>query len=373
MLGRKRILANEKGLYFLRKQFIDILNEGTYWFFNPFVNQKLDIVSVKYPWLAHEELEAIIKSDKINKDELEVIDLKDNQRAIVWIDGRFNIILESGIYALWKIDREVLVEVIEVTNPKFVHEKLDIILDSETSAVLQTSKALIEEFVVEENHIGLYFENGNFKEDLKPGRYAFWKGVSKVKLYHLDLRVKSSDISGQEIMTADKVSLRLNTLVNYRIVDAYKSVTMVEDSSQALYREAQLVLREVIGTRELEAVLADKDILVKELEERLSAKMKEYGIEILSHGIRDIILPGDMKEILNKVILARKDAEANVISRREETAAMRSQANTAKMLESNPTLMKLKELEVLEKIATNIDLKVMLGEKGLTDKIVNLI
>ena len=367
MLGRKRILANEKGLYFLRKQFIDILNEGTYWFLNPFVNQKLDIVSVKYPWLAHEELEAIIKSDKINKDELEVIDLKDNQRAIVWIDGRFNGILESGIYALWKINREVIVELIEVTSPKFVHEKLDIILDSETS------KILLNEFVVEENHIGLYFENGNFKEDLKPGRYAFWKGVSKVKLYHKDLRVSSSDISGQEIMTADKVSLRLNTLVNYRIVDAYKSVTMVEDSSQALYREAQLVLREVIGTRELEAVLADKDSLVKELEERLSAKMKEYGIEVLSHGIRDIILPGDMKEILNKVILARKEAEANVISRREETAAMRSQANTAKMLESNPTLMKLKELEVLEKIAANTDLKIMLGEKGLTDKIVNLI
>ncbi|MFC2094515.1 slipin family protein [Bacteroidota bacterium] len=367
MLGRKRILANEKGLYFVRKQFIDILNEGTYWFLNPFVNQKLDIVSVKYPWLAHAELEAIIKSDKINKDELEVVDLKDNQRAIVWIDGRFNIILESGIYALWKINREVIVELIEVTNPKFVHEKLDILLDSETS------KTLLNEFVVEENHIGLYFENGNFKEDLKPGRYAFWKGVSKVKLYHQDLRVKSSDISGQEIMTADKVSLRLNTLVNYRIVDAYKSVTMVEDSSQALYREAQLVLREVIGTRELEAVLADKDSLVKELEERLSAKMKEYGIEILSHGIRDIILPGDMKEILNKVILARKDAEANVISRREETAAMRSQANTAKMLESNPTLMKLKELEVLEKIAANTDLKIMLGEKGLTDKIVNIL
>ena len=367
MLGRKRILANEKGLYFLRKQFTDVFNEGIYWFLNPFVNQKLDIVSVKYPWLDHEELEAIIKSDKINRDELEVIDLKDNQRAIVWIDGRFDRILDTGIYALWKIGREVLVEVIEVMNTQFVHEKLDIILDSEAS------KALLDEFVVEENHIGLYFENGNFIEDLKPGRYAFWKGVSKVKLYHQDLRVTSNDISGQEIMTADKVSLRLNTLVNYRIVDAYKAVTKVEDASQALYREAQLVLREVIGTRELEAILADKDSVGKELEERLSARMKVYGIEIQSHGIRDIILPGDMKEILNKVILARKDAEANLILRREEIAAMRSQANTAKMLESNPTLMKLKELEVLEKITANTNLKIMLGEKGLTDKIVNLL
>ena len=367
MLSRKRILAHERGFYFLRKEFMDVLGKGIYWYLNPFRNENLDIVSVKDPWLAHEELEAIIKSNKINKDELEVIDLKDNQRAIVWIDGRFDKILDSGIYALWKIGREVLVELIEVEGPKFIHEKLDIIMDTEAS------KALLNEFVVEENHVGLFFENGNFIEDLKPGRYAFWKGVSKVKLYHQDLRVKSSDISGQEIMTADKVSLRLNTLVNYRIVDAYKAVTKVEDSSQALYREAQLVLREVIGTRELEAILADKDSVAKELEERLSSRMTEYGIEILSHGIRDIILPGDMKEILNKVILARKEAEANLISRREETAAMRSQANTAKMLESNPTLMKLKELEVLEKIASETKLNVLLGEKGLAEKVVNLL
>ena len=367
MLKRKRILAHEKGLYFMDKQFVDILSEGVYWFSNPFEDENLDIVSVKNPWLVHKELEAIIKSDKINKDELEVIDLKDNQRAIVWIDGRFDRILNPGIYALWKIGREVLVEVIEVNSPQFIHEKLDIIMDFETA------KALLNEFIVEDNQIGLYFENGDFKGNLKPGRYAFWKGVSKVKLYQVDLRVKSSDISGQEIMTADKVSLRLNTLVNYRIVDAYKSVSTVEDSAQALYREAQLVLREVIGTRELEAILAEKDSVANELEERLAARMLKYGIEVLSHGIRDIILPGDMKEILNKVILAKKEAEANLISRREETAAMRNQANTAKMLESNPTLMKLKELEVLEKITARTNLKIMLGEKGLTDKIVNLL
>lgn len=367
MFGKKRILAHERGLYFVDEQFVEILNEGSYWFTDLFKSEVLDIVSVKEAWLVHKELESIIKSGKINKGELEVIDLKDNQRAVIWIDGRFDRILNSGIYALWKVGREVLVEVIDVKSPQFVYEKLDIILDAEAS------KTLLNEFIVEDNHIGLYFENGNFMGNLKPGRYAFWKGISKVKLYHVDLRLKSSDISGQEIMTADKVSLRLNTLVNYRIVDAYKSGSMVEDSAQALYREAQLVLREVIGTRELEGILAEKDSVAKELEERLAARMQKYGIEVLSHGIRDIILPGDMKEILNKVMLAKKEAEANLISRREETAAMRNQANTAKMLESNPVLMKLKELEVLEKIAATTNLKIMLGEKGLTDKIVNLL
>jgi regulator of protease activity HflC (stomatin/prohibitin superfamily) len=80
-----------------------------------------------------------------------------------------------------------------------------------------------------------------------------------------------------------------------------------------------------------------------------------------------------MKELLNKVTEAKKAAEANLIARREETAAMRSQANTAKLLQDNPTLRRLRELETLEKVAASAELKVVLGDKGLTDRIVNLL
>ena len=99
----------------------------------------------------------------------------------------------------------------------------------------------------------------------------------------------------------------------------------------------------------------------------------ELGLEVVSVGIRDVILPGDMKDLMNKVTEARKAAEANLIFRREEVAAMRSQANTAKLLTDNPTLMRLRELEVLEKIASTGHLNVILGEKGLADRVVNLL
>jgi hypothetical protein len=85
-----------------------------------------------------------------------------------------------------------------------------------------------------------------------------------------------------------------------------------------------------------------------------------------------VILPEDMKDLMNKVTEAKKAAEANLIVRREETSAMRSQANTAKVLEGNPTLMRLRELEVLEKVASAAKLNVVLGEKGLTDRVMNL-
>ena len=80
-----------------------------------------------------------------------------------------------------------------------------------------------------------------------------------------------------------------------------------------------------------------------------------------------------MKELMNKVTEARKAAEANLITRREETAALRSQANTAKLLPDNPTLMRLRELEILEEVVNCGKLSVVLGEKGLADRIMNMI
>jgi hypothetical protein len=80
-----------------------------------------------------------------------------------------------------------------------------------------------------------------------------------------------------------------------------------------------------------------------------------------------------MKDLMNKVIEAKKAAESNLIMRKEETAAMRSQANTAKLLDNNPTLMRLRELDILEKVVSNSKMSVVLGEKGLADRVVNLL
>jgi regulator of protease activity HflC (stomatin/prohibitin superfamily) len=189
----------------------------------------------------------------------------------------------------------------------------------------------------------------------------------------VDTRELILDVAGQEIMTADKVTLRLNALVTYRISDVRAALSVVDDARQALYRETQLVLRALVGARELDAFLADKDGVVAELAEGLRRRVPALGLEVVTVGIRDLILPGEMKELLNKVTEAKKAAEANLIVRREETAAMRSQANTAKLLQDNPTLMRLRELEVLEKVAAGAKLNVVLGDKGLTERVVNVL
>jgi len=221
--------------------------------------------------------------------------------------------------------------------------------------------------------VGLAFRAGRLTATLPAGVHAFWNGEGQVRVVPVDLREQAADVAGQEIMTADKVTLRLNAVVTYRVADPVKAVTEVEGYVQALYRQAQLALRAVVGTRELDVLLSDKDGVAAELVGILKASVAPFGIEVGAVGIRDVILPGEMKDILNRVTEARKAAEATLITRREETDAMRSHANTARIFESNPTLMRLRELEVLEKVAETSNLSVILGDGGLADRVIKLL
>ncbi len=201
----------------------------------------------------------------------------------------------------------------------------------------------------------------------------FWKGLGALNVTLVDRRELTVDITGQEILTADKVTLRLNAQLVYRVVDAEKAVATSDDVRTVVYREAQLALRAAIGTRDLDTLLNEKDALAAEVTGAVRPRASEFGVEVVAVGVKDLILPGDMRTLLNKVIEAKKAAEASVIMRREEAAALRHQANTAKLYVDNPTLLRLRELETVEKIATAGKLNIVTGDKGLADRIVNLI
>jgi regulator of protease activity HflC (stomatin/prohibitin superfamily) len=366
MIRRMKIKAHERGLLFREGELVAVLRPGVHWYLDPLLKLRLQVVTPRDPWLVHKDLDIIVKSGKLGSDAV-VVDLKDHERALVWIDGRFARILEPGLHALWTTEHEVRIEAVDARKMQLVHAELSAISRSPGSA------AMLELFTVEPGHAGLWFRDGGYQATLAPGTYVFWKNVGKLKLYDVDLKEQTLDISGQDIMTADKVTLRLNALVAYRITDPLRSVTEVDGAGQALYRSAQLALREAVGAKDLDTLLVSKDALATELAEQLAPRATELGITVVTAGIRDIILPGDMKDLMNKVTEAKKAAEASLITRREETAAMRMQANTAKILESSPTLMKLKELEVLEKVANKANLTVVLGEDGLANRVVKLL
>ena len=361
-----KIANHEFGFHFIDSEFKNVLKPGTYWFFDPKDKHQIDLSSQLVPRLNNIKFEEIVFSGKL-KGLAEIVDLKDDQRGLVWIDGRFNTLLEPGLGAYWLGPKEVNIEIVDAKTVRFQHDSLQQILQT------PSGKTALIQLIVLPHHAGLLYYDGKLVETVPPGLYAFWRNTTDVKMVNVDLRERIVDISGQDVMTADKVTLRMNASFGFQVVNAEKMAQVVEDVQQALYREAQLALRNVVGRRELEQFLSDKNEIAVEAEQRLKARADSFGVKVLSFGIRDVILPGDMKDLLNKVTEAKKAAEANLIVRREETAAMRSQANTAKLLENNPTLMRLRELEVLEKVVESGKLQVIVGEKGLTDRIVNLV
>lgn len=367
LIKRIKIRSFEIGLHFRDGEFQGLLTAGAHWLFDPLGKVCVEIKSLRDPWLVHEKLDVIVRSGAL-KDHAVVLDLQDYERALVWIDGRFSHVLPPGLFAYWTGAKEVRIEVIDGRSIRFEHADLKVILKQ------PHVQHQLEVCTVNRHCEGALFVDGRFVELLAPGKYAFWRGLAEVKVVELDTRETAVDVSGQEIMTADKVTLRVNAQVAYRIFDVRKAVTATDDVGQTLYRETQLALRAVVGARELDSFLVDKDAVSHEIEQGVRRRASELGLEVASAGIRDVILPGDMKELMNRVTEAKKAAEANLIARREETAAIRSQANTAKLLADNPTLMRLRELEVLEKVASSGQLKVVLGEKkGLTESVVNLL
>jgi regulator of protease activity HflC (stomatin/prohibitin superfamily) len=371
MFRTYKILPHEIGLHFSDDQFVGIRHPGRHYIFAPFRKERIDIVSTRDILLQHRLVADIVRADRkqgLLKGLATSMDLTDQQRALVWVDGRFFKVLGAGAHVLWTEARRVRVDVVEIDGPRFEHEDLEVITRHASAA------DFMEVCDVKRDHAGVYFRSGRYVETLEAGRYAFWKKTANTRVIEIDMREAMLDVAGQDVMTADHVTLRLNAVVAYKVVNARTRVGACEDVGATLYREAQLVLRDVIGGQTLDQMLGGKEQIAAESQSRLEHRASEFGLAIVAVGIRDVVLPGEMKDLLNQVTAAKKAAEANLISRREETAAIRSQANTAKLLDASPTLMRMRELEVLEKIAESTNLQVHLGDgSNLSDRVTKLI
>jgi regulator of protease activity HflC (stomatin/prohibitin superfamily) len=208
---------------------------------------------------------------------------------------------------------------------------------------------------VPDSKVGILYIDNRFVRLLDPGTYGFWNAAGPAQVDLLDLRRQPLEIPGQEILTRDKVSIRVNVSADYRVVDPSLAKRAVKDYSETLYRKLQFAVRQTLGRKTLDEILAEKVDLDPGVAEAVRAEMRLIGVEVGSIALKDIVLPGDMRDILNQVVTAEKQAQANLIRRREETAATRSLLNTARLLEENPMLVRLKELETLEKLTEKVD------------------
>jgi len=204
-------------------------------------------------------------------------------------------------------------------------------------------------------HVGVLKVNGQIEQLLTAGITAYWRFNREISVDIVDTRLQALDVAGQEILTKDKVSLRINLVANWHYTNVLTAFEKTACPAELLYRELQFGLREAIGTRTLDELLENKNIIDEVVTKHIKERLQGFGLETVSLGVKDIILPGDMKAILSQVVEAEKSAQANVIRRREETSATRSLLNTAKVMENNPVALRLKEMETLERIAERID------------------
>ncbi len=269
-----------------------------------------------------------------------------SERAVLWHDGKPKAFLKPGTHRYWLADDTVRVQVFSV------HEEMPV-LTNELAVVLPRDAYV--DAVVLEHERGLLYVQGRIVRTLAPGRYAFWTTrESPVSILKVDTRAAQITISGQELMTRDKVTLRLTLTVEHAIADAALSATSSTNLHDALYLIVQLAARDFVAGVTLDELLGGRDAMARALEADAVTKASKLGVRIDRVGVKDIVLPGEMKTLLNKVIEAEKEAAANVILRREETAATRSLANTAKVMAEQPLLLKLKELESMKEIASKI-------------------
>ncbi len=302
-------------------------------------------------------------------EDLKLVEVGEAQRAIVYKKGVPALWLKSGTHQVWTVDRTLSRET-GASLPQIRVELIDV-SGVETKPLRDELKAIAPasdyvETMVPDGAVALRWVDGKLEAELPAGRHAAWTVVRKVQFATIDLKERMLHVTGQEVMTKDRLTLRLNVSAAFKVIDAKRLATVARVPDDVLYLAIQLSAREAVAGRTLDELLQSRDALGAELAAQVRARAEVVGMSLIELGLKDIVLPGDMKELLNKVLQAQKEAEANVILRREETAATRSLAQTAKVLAENPLLIRLKELEAYKDLAHKVgQVHLVLGESAL--------
>ena len=369
---------DERALLFRKGDFVTILKAGEHRFFDPLGRLTVEKFSLAKTQFEHRLAEYLVKTEPdVVAREFTVIELgatevglryengvlvevlAPNTRRVYWkgyIDVRFE---KLNIATDFRVANELVAQLVELSGAGFKAKV--------------TGAASVYGVQVPEANVGLLFVDGKRTLMLDPGLYGFWRFGRDVRVEFVDLRLQVLDVAGQEILTKDKVSLRVNLTAGYRFSDVLTAFSKQAKPVDFLYKELQFGLRAAVGTRTLDELLENKTVIDDVVNEHIKRRVAGFGLEVESVGVKDIILPGEMKTILAKVVEAEKAAQANVIRRREETAATRSLLNTAKVMEDSPIALRLKELETLEKVTEKIDkISVFGGLEGLLKDLVTI-
>ncbi len=347
------ISENEKGLLFRNGKLVKLLHAGKY---NIYGNKEIEKFNISERIISKKVNTETLLANKEISDAVFSVEVGDEQLAFHFIDGRFTHSLEFGKHLFWKKAGKHECIFADISTP-YVSEDFPVYLFS------KTDKKFYHRIDVPQSYKGLIYFDNRLERVLDAGTYYFWNNSVKIDVNYVDTRLININIVGQEILTLDKVSLRINLVCNYKVTDHIRIYTEIDNYTDRIHVLCQLALREYVGKHKLDEILEKKEEMAAFVLGKLKEKESELFVEFSDAGVKDIILPGEIRNIMNTVLIAEKKAQANVITRREEVASTRSLLNTAKLMDENETLYKLKELEFIERICENVG-NIELSGKG---------
>lgn len=357
-IQRVTVKKNERGLLLRNGDFERVLQPGKHWLVAGLDVLHVELFALEQPAFTHPLADYLMaKEPVIVAAEFVRVELNEHQAGLRSENGTLVEVLAPGTRRLyWKSLVDVQVEVIDISATAELPQALATrLVQTQLRQRAVAGLAGVLQVQVPEHGAGMLWVDGKVERLLPPGSFAFWKFNRNVQVEAVDLRLQALEVTGQEILTRDKVALRLNLSATWRYTDPLLAHKELAKPAEHLYRELQFGLRAAVGTRTLDELLENKSVIDEVVSAQVSTKLAGYGLQLEGVGVKDIVLPGEMKTILAQVVEAGKSAEANVIRRREETAATRSLLNTAKVMEDNPVALRLKELETLERVAERID------------------
>lgn len=376
MFRKFRIMKDERALLFDRKDFVRVLGAGEHRFFDPLHRLSVEVFPLSKTQFEHRLADYLLKAEpEMVGREFHVAQLGPTEVGLRFENGVLLEVLAPSTRRLyWKGYIDIRLETVDIAEKFAVSAPL---VTQLVASGPRVSKVVGSDGVlsiqIPQDQVAVLYVDGKVHGLLEAGRHAFWRFNRDLRVDIVDLRLQVLEVAGQEILTKDKVNLRVNLTAGYRVSDVLLAFSRQAKPVDYLYKELQFGLRAAVGTRTLDELLENKTVIDDVVGEHIKRRVVGYGLEVESVGVKDIILPGEMKTILAKVVEAEKAAQANVIRRREETAATRSLLNTAKVMEDNPVALRLKELETLEKVTEKIDkISVFGGLDGVLKDLVKI-
>lgn len=268
------------------------------------------------------------------------------------------------------------------------------------------------EVIIKDTHRGLWYEDGVLTRVLEAGRYefdnsksVFGKRKAYVEVVLVDMRERDLTIKGQEILTSDKVALRVSIIVQFRVVDPKLAIHAVEKYEDRLYSDVQLAARRSLASMTLENILTNRNQLSEDILRDVKGTAASYGVTIHRADVKDLIFPGDLQEIMNKVLAAERmsqvqlveartksevqkiesqaraeaqklEAEARAAAQRlaaqsdsevqrletdDEIRRLQERERTAKAYSQHPALLRMLELETLRELGRNGNARIYIG------------